>query len=578
MGGQADLGSRFAGVAVGSPGAPPATDERAALLAFLHDFTSSAPIAAPMATNSPASWPVAPEDDPSYDPSGAASSHAFLSRFAAAACTPQPTSLLTPLPDPFWEPVRSRPASTRRRTAPAKGGPVDEELTTPPGEVAAPDAQGLPKAPSEPKTTERHPQAEIVPAEAVATTGEPTVGEPTVDEPTVGEPTVDEQGTAALLANYAAESNYLVADQAAVATTLPRPWGPGTPASSGNPSTSTLARTGPPDPFFSLAPKPVTGAALSGGRSAAGAPGRAAWAPPASPEPLPVGTQPLPASPATPLATSGPEEAGVRETGSGEAGTAGSGPDLSPSSLGTRPEELPAPAARGGRHPRRGRRVPVIIGSVALLTALVAVGVAIVSSSSATAPGREKVHLAGPLARADGGLAGPGGRAVPGGQAGSAPAPTAPALLAARQAPAGLCQDSAPPGASPATLAYIAASNAVVPQWTAVSRAMGENGGKARPQEFLSEINADSQLLDHLDEIRFPGRTAVLAADFETSLWEYVLQLGRMIHQGATAPATATLERLYLRRAATSSVLRSALGLSPRYACQWLLPGTDLGT
>jgi hypothetical protein len=212
-----------------------------------------------------------------------------------------------------------------------------------------------------------------------------------------------------------------------------------------------------------------------------------------------------------------------------------------------------------------------MVGSAVLLAVLVAVGVAIVSSS-ATARGSEKVHLAGPLARADGGLAGPGG------QAGSAVAATVPSSLAARGAPAGLCQDSAPAGASPATLAYVAASNAVVPQWTAVSRAIGENGGKARPEDFLSEMNADSQLLDRLDEIRFPGRTAALAADFETSLRGYVLQLGRIIRRGATAPATATLARLYRRRAATSSLLRSALGLSPGYACQWLRPGTGLGT
>jgi hypothetical protein len=212
-----------------------------------------------------------------------------------------------------------------------------------------------------------------------------------------------------------------------------------------------------------------------------------------------------------------------------------------------------------------------MVGSVVLLAALVAVGVAIVSSS-ATARGDEKVHLAGPLARADGGLAGPGSHA------GSVAAPTVPASLTARAAPARLCQDSAPPGASPATLAYVAASNAVVPQWTAVSRAIGADGGKARPQDFLSEMNADSQLLARLDEIRFRGRTAALAADFETSLRGYVLQLGRIIRQGATAPATATLERLYRQRAATSSLLRSALGLSPGYACQWLRPGTSLGT
>jgi hypothetical protein len=149
--------------------------------------------------------------------------------------------------------------------------------------------------------------------------------------------------------------------------------------------------------------------------------------------------------------------------------------------------------------------------------------------------------------------------------------------VAGQQAVAGLCQDSAPPGASAATLAYIVATNAVVPQWTAISRALGKNGGQARPQDFLSEMKADSRLLDRLDEISFPGHTAALAANFETSLRKYVLRLGQIVQHGATQPATAALNRLYSQRVAASSPLRTALGLSPQYACQWLRPGTSLG-
>jgi hypothetical protein len=211
-----------------------------------------------------------------------------------------------------------------------------------------------------------------------------------------------------------------------------------------------------------------------------------------------------------------------------------------------------------------------MVGSVVLISALVAVGVAIVSSSATAGSGR-KVHLAGPLARADSGVAGPGALAT------SALSPAAPAAVAARQAPAGLCQDTAPSGASLATLAYVAATNAVVPQWTAVSHSIGENGGKARPQDFLSERDADTRLLGRLHEIKFPGRTAALAADFETSLRGYLVQLQRIIRRGATGPATATLERLYRQRASASSLLRAALGLRPGYACQWLRPGTGLG-
>jgi hypothetical protein len=142
---------------------------------------------------------------------------------------------------------------------------------------------------------------------------------------------------------------------------------------------------------------------------------------------------------------------------------------------------------------------------------------------------------------------------------------------------AGLCQDPPPPKASAATLAYIAATNTVIPQWTAISRALGKDGDQARPQDFLAEMKADSHLLDRLDEITFPGPTATLAANFEMSLREYLLELRQIVLHGASQRATAALNRLYIQRVAASSPLRTALGLTPQYACQWLRPGTSLG-
>jgi hypothetical protein len=209
----------------------------------------------------------------------------------------------------------------------------------------------------------------------------------------------------------------------------------------------------------------------------------------------------------------------------------------------------------------------MVVGSVVLLFAVVGVGV-LAMGSPGSAGADQTLHLA----RASGGVVGP---ATVSGSLRSL-AFTAP-NVAGQQAAAGLCQDSAPPGASAATLAYIAATNAVVLQWTAISRALGKNGGQARPQDFSSEMKADSRLLDRLDEISFPGHTAALAANFETSLRKYVLQLGQIVQHGATQPATAALNRLYSQRVAASSPLRTALGLSPQYACQWLRPGTSLG-
>jgi len=191
-----------------------------------------------------------------------------------------------------------------------------------------------------------------------------------------------------------------------------------------------------------------------------------------------------------------------------------------------------------------------MVGSIVVLAGLVAVGVAIVSSSATAS--EKRIHLAEPLVRADGG--------------------------AARQAPGGLCQDSAPSGASPETLAYVTASNEVVPQWTAISHALGANDGRARPADFVSEVNADSQLLSRLERIKFSGRTAVLATDFEAYVQRYVLEMRLIIQRGVTPPELATLDHLYRQRAAASGRLRTALGLSSTYACQWLRPGTGLGT
>ncbi len=151
MGSQMGQASPLATNPIAGLGTPPAADERAALLEFLRDFTTSTPLAA----DGPAPWPVVPEDDPSYDPSGGASSHAFLSRFAAAASAPQATSLLAPVPDPFWEPDWTGPATTRRRTAPAKSRPVDTEPTATSNRAAAsssldgPQPASLPEAAAE---------------------------------------------------------------------------------------------------------------------------------------------------------------------------------------------------------------------------------------------------------------------------------------------------------------------------------------------------------------------------------------------------------------------------------------------
>lgn len=279
-----------------------------------------------------------------------------------------------------------------------------------------------------------------------------------------------------------------------------------------------------------------------------------------------------PTSYAAPTSYSGPASTSSPAHPASAADAAGTASTSSlPAQSGTPPTPQPAHPEDGARRRRPWRRAPVVVSSVVLLCAVVGAGVVAMRPPGATAAD-QTVHLAGPLARASGGVASP---AELDGSLRSPPG-TGPPAAAQRAAP-GLCQDSAPPGASSTTLSYIAATNAVVPQWTAISRALGKNGDQARPQDFLSEMKADSYLLERLDEISFTGHAAALAANFETSVRKYVLQLGRVARHGATPSATATLNRLYHRRDVASGLLRTALGLSPEYACQWLRPGTDFG-
>jgi hypothetical protein len=118
----------------------------------------------------------------------------------------------------------------------------------------------------------------------------------------------------------------------------------------------------------------------------------------------------------------------------------------------------------------------------------------------------------------------------------------------------------------------VAATNLVVPQWIAIAQSIASNGGNARINDFVSEMNADSKLLAELDRISFSGQTAGLAASFETYLREYVAEVRLIVRQGATAAEMAELDHIDQERSDASGLFRAALGLSANYGCQWVHP------
>jgi hypothetical protein len=144
---------------------------------------------------------------------------------------------------------------------------------------------------------------------------------------------------------------------------------------------------------------------------------------------------------------------------------------------------------------------------------------------------------------------------------------------AASKLPPGLCDDTLPPDASQATQAYVATTNALVPQWTAITRSLGSRSDVAQPQDFMAEADTDQQFLAGLEKIRFPGQLAALATNLEMYVREYVDQLQFVLHQGPSAPAISRLDKLDSAESYASELLRGGLGLGPSY-CEWLRPSS----
>jgi hypothetical protein len=138
--------------------------------------------------------------------------------------------------------------------------------------------------------------------------------------------------------------------------------------------------------------------------------------------------------------------------------------------------------------------------------------------------------------------------------------------------PHNLCLAKSPPGEPPAAAAYVSALNMVVPLWISITQSLASNGYIALPQNFAAEASADSELLNALERVNFPSHDAGPAAAFESTLREYVAELGLIIRNGATPARSATLGLLQVRLDHSSRLLRKALGMSGAYNCQFVSP------
>jgi len=138
--------------------------------------------------------------------------------------------------------------------------------------------------------------------------------------------------------------------------------------------------------------------------------------------------------------------------------------------------------------------------------------------------------------------------------------------------PPNLCIDKSPSGASPAGAAYVSSLNAVVPQWISITQSLASNGYVARPQNFVAEASADSELFKALARVNFRAHDLGPATGLESALHEYIAGLELIIHNGATPGASATLGRLQGTLDYAARLLREALRMSRTYNCQFVNP------
>jgi len=143
-------------------------------------------------------------------------------------------------------------------------------------------------------------------------------------------------------------------------------------------------------------------------------------------------------------------------------------------------------------------------------------------------------------------------------------APPAARPSAAAPAASSACNVPPPPGASEAALAYLAAVDAAVPAWQALSTTLTHQGKVTHHDDLQTQVDADAPFLAALREIDFPPDAAPYADKLILAIQAYDDFLTTAYNtDGYLSSHLDDDGRLNLIRAQSSSQLREVLDLQP---------------
>jgi hypothetical protein len=134
------------------------------------------------------------------------------------------------------------------------------------------------------------------------------------------------------------------------------------------------------------------------------------------------------------------------------------------------------------------------------------------------------------------------------------------------------CQESVPPGASPAAAAYLKALNTGYIGWTQVSRSLQAENGEVHLDDLKNEAATDASLILTVQTIKFSGPVAATAKQYIQVVNEYVSQLVTAVdHYGYYSSNHEQFTELGNARQALAQQMRQDLDL-PAGKCTVLRP------
>ena len=123
---------------------------------------------------------------------------------------------------------------------------------------------------------------------------------------------------------------------------------------------------------------------------------------------------------------------------------------------------------------------------------------------------------------------------------------------------------TAPAGASPAAVAYMAAIEASTPSWLAIHNKLQAQVDILRGDDLVAEYQADSDFVLALEAIDFPPDVTPAASDLIYSILDYLTFLNETINKRAIDEAYGPRdEALLAARGTAAAHLREVLQLPP---------------